>query len=524
MPPKKDKPKSAPKKKESKKEDKKEDKKESKKEDKKVISQNTPPAVQPLVPTAITKGEKHRVPEDYVPISVQMPSLKSKDKSDNIFAHDATPKFSNNIDYPRFSLGFHHFIHANKDKMEILKEFEGKKKVYQVMNRFERYVDNYDADINNVSKVYFDLDPKPDILSRGFFKLWEILFMFNLIPLDQSNFVSAHLAEGPGSFIQATMFYRDKFTKDKATSKNDKYYAITLHPEDSDKHVPELEGSFVEYYNNEKPKRFMLHKTYNKQTAGGSIDKDNGDLTNPKTFKLFGGQIMQEKPIFITADGGFDWVNENTQEQEAFRLIFAQILTAVKIQGEGGSFVCKFFESFTMTTAKFMYILNSFYDKVYMVKPLMSRASNSEKYAICLNYKFGEKDKTKNQMIEKLEEILNKAHENKDLKLIDIFPDFNIPPDYLTHLIYLNTTIANKQLIAINEIVSFIQAQNYYGDTYQQRRNMQIDASKYWVSSFYPEKTDHNKIMTVQKNITNDSISYAEEKIQKLEKKLDFTM
>ena len=62
-------------------------------------------------------------------------------------------------------------------------------------------------------KTYFDSDKKPDILSRAFYKLWELFFMFDLIDLKSKDFVSAHLAEGPGSFIQATMFYRDKFAK-----------------------------------------------------------------------------------------------------------------------------------------------------------------------------------------------------------------------------------------------------------------------------------------------------------------------
>ena len=98
--------------------------------------------------------------------------------------------------------------------MEIIKQFKDKKKVYLVVNKFERYIDNYDQNIGSMSANYFGLkNGIPDILSRGFYKLWELLFMFDLIHLDQKNFVSAHLAEGPGSFIQATMFFRDKFCK-----------------------------------------------------------------------------------------------------------------------------------------------------------------------------------------------------------------------------------------------------------------------------------------------------------------------
>ena len=53
---------------------------------------------------------------------------------------------------------------------------------------------------------------------------------------------------------------------------------------------------------------------------------DNGDLTDKKTRILFGGNFKQRKADFITADGGFDWKNENIQEQEAFKLILAQII------------------------------------------------------------------------------------------------------------------------------------------------------------------------------------------------------
>src|ERR1700744_3336182 len=145
---------------------------------------------------------------NYMPFVSKLPSI-----NENIFDGDPTPTFSTTIDYPRFTLGFQHFIHASKNKMEITKEFENKKKVYLIMNPFERYVDNYDQDIGHMSAIYYELVKKavPDILSRGFYKLWELLLMFDIIDIKKKNFISAHLAEGPGSFIQATMFYRDKF-------------------------------------------------------------------------------------------------------------------------------------------------------------------------------------------------------------------------------------------------------------------------------------------------------------------------
>ena len=65
--------------------------------------------------------------------------------------------------------------------------------------------------------------------------------------------------------------------------------------------------------------------------------------------------------------------DENIQEQEAFKLILAQIIMALKIQATGGHFVCKLYKSFTGITTKFIDILNTFYEEVYLAKPLMSR-------------------------------------------------------------------------------------------------------------------------------------------------------
>lgn len=453
----------------------------------------------------------NKVLPDHLPIIYKVPLPK-----DDIFNHNESPSFSKNIDYPKFSLGFQHYIHQSKTKMEITKEFEGKKKVYYVINKFERYVDDYDADINNISKAYFDVDPKPNILSRAFFKLWELFFMFDLIDLDENNFVSAHLAEGPGSFIQATMFYRDKFAK-KGLSKNDKYYAITLHSEDMQKHIPKLEESFTEYYKKEKPARFMLHRTYPKEEARMSKNKDNGDLTDPKTIKLFGGNFTKDKANFITADGGFDWDDENIQEQESFKLILSQIITALKIQSKNGTFICKFYETFTGIASKIISILASFYNEIYLVKPLMSRASNSEKYAVCLGFK---DPKDKEKRIAKLDNVLDKMNKTKK-NIVDFFPEFSIDEDTKTMLISSNVEIANKQFIAINNMITFINNQNYRGDEYNNRRNMQIDATKYWLSAFLPDSKEFNNKRKQMVELTNEIIEVNIKSSNELKNKLD---
>ncbi len=478
----------------------------------KIVNEEVPEAVTPKEEKEVTKDPvtkeplkpyddkvlDSKIPKDYIPVAFKLPQLNKKDDITDSSVTSTPSKdglaktiFSTNIDYPKFSLGFHHYIHQSKDKMEVVEEFVGKKRVYLVMNRFERYIDDYDESIGNVSKEYFSkLGNQPNILSRAFYKLWELLFMFDIVPLDQNNFVSAHLAEGPGSFVQATMFYRDMFAK-KGVSKNDKYYAVTLHPEDIKKHIPPLAESFVKYYAKEKPSRFMQHRTVPKGVAkqsGGK--KSNGDITKTKNIKLFQDDMKGKKAHFITADGGFEWKNENTQEQEAFKLILGEIITALKIQAKGGNFVIKVFETFTSTSLKILCILSSFYDEVYAVKPLTSRKSNSEKYMVCMGFK---DPANKDKKVKELENLLDEFLKHKNLHLVNIYPDYEVPKDYSTAVTKLNTTIANRQFISINEIVDFIEKQNYRGDEYQERRQMQIDAASHWTNTFLPPTQEFSK-------------------------------
>jgi 23S rRNA U2552 (ribose-2'-O)-methylase RlmE/FtsJ len=453
----------------------------------------------------------------YIPFCINVTSdSNGKEDKKTIFDSKEEIILNTNIDYPRCSLGFQHFIHAIKKDTEILKQFENKKKVYLVINPFERYIDGYNKSIGDISKTYFDLGKgkTPDILSRGFYKLWEIFFMFDIIDVNKENFTSAHLAEGPGSFIQATIFFRDMFCK-KRLSKNDKYYAITLHTEDVK--GLKLEKNFIEYYANEKPRRFFQHETVNKEQSGGS--RDNGDLMNPETLQNFYGganSTVKEKVDLITADGGFEWDNENIQEQEYFKLLFSQIVFALNMQKKNGTFVVKFFETFTTTSFKFISILNALYDKVFMVKPLTSRPSNSEKYAVCIGFKYSESDAKLKNILKTMNNMHEQIYKNKNLNIVDIFPEYELSKQFLSRMIVMNTEILNTQFKSIGNIITFINSQNYYGDTYQEKREEQIQSAEYWTKLFFMENNEFKE----NKKKIND-ISFSSNKIN-IDKSIEF--
>lgn len=390
-------------------------------------------------------------------------------------------KFQN---LPLIKLGFHTYIHNNKDKMADPKLAS---KFYLVTNKFEHIINDSDQDILTASEKYFKINKnKPKIISRAFFKLWEILCYFGLIK-DTKEFLSAHLAEGPGSFIQAVMFYREMFNDNK----KDHYCAITLHS--SKKNVPKMHKEFMQCYTNQKYPQFMMHTTYTKKQSLEDNHKDTGNLTESKTINNFRNTVIKTKKLadLVTADGGFEWVNENFQEQEAYQLIFGQILAAINVQKKGGSFVLKIFETFTNLTIKYICLLKSLYNEVYICKPLTSRPSNSEKYIVCKDFKLGDTKK----VMPKLIKILDNLNKIKSGYISDIFSDYKIPKSLYNSILNLNIKLSCEQYKEINKIIEYKNGGNYFGDKYHTYKKEQLEANKWWIENFFTTKNNLKSLL-----------------------------
>jgi len=376
---------------------------------------------------------------------------------------------------PRFNYGFHHFIHTAKDKCEIFNDPKYAKKHF-VTNPFEHQVNDYDNDIKKMSELYFGVK-KNNIISRAFYKLWEILIIFDIVP--SKPITAVFLAEAPGSFVQATTLYRNKFNDEKDNLK-DKFYCISV--------------------NNGKDITFKedILKALNNVTI---CKDDNGDITNTSVQKDL--KKKTNEADLITADGGFNWINENYQEQEAFRLILAEIICAFRLQKISGNFVIKIFETFTNVTLKLLLLLNTYYEEVYIYKPFTSRITNSEKYAICKNFK-GIKD-TELQKLEELLENINK-NEMKENYINDIFLDYDLSEDIIKLNRKLSIDISNKQFVAINNTISFLNNGIFFGDEYNKFHDKQILGNDFWINIFLP--IDNNDLKKVRKSINKDIIYY----------------
>jgi 23S rRNA U2552 (ribose-2'-O)-methylase RlmE/FtsJ len=389
--------------------------------------------------------------------------------------------YSRFLAQPQISNGFNIFIHKSKDKMSFVEDPKYKNKnFYHVTNPFEHTITNSDKnklDIASYSKIYFKIgeSSKINIVSRAFYKLWEILLLFDLVSNKSGPLITAHLAEAPGSFVQALIFFREKFYKQSDYSK-DEHYVISIAEETPG--VPTFKKDFKSEYSRVK-----------------IYEQDGGDLTNTKSIDKF--TKFSKKANLITADGGFIWVDENYQEQEAFKLILGEIITAFKVQEKNGSFVLKLFEMYTDISIKIISILCATYDEVYITKPLTSRPSNSERYVVCKNFKGVDNSIIK--LMEDLLENINSSEKNK-MFLADIIPNYNIDQKIKSVINISSIFLSNIQHESINKMITYINSGNYYGDQYHKYLEEQQKANDFWCSTFYP--LDAIDMSAVQKNLS----------------------
>ena len=446
----------------------------------------------------------------YNPLVFDLDSIGKTDVLGSVY----DVRFSNSICFPEIKLGFHHFIHKTKDKMEVVEEFGTRKKIYLVTSQFEKNIDykektdsgiDFTSINDGVKSLIKSIKPDfPPLLNRAFLKIWEMLIEFDLVP-ETDNFVSAHLAEGPGSFIQATILFRElqaKLGKIKTASK-DNYYGVTLH---SDHEHLLMHQEFIKYFAKEPYNRLHIMETKSidelKDLYGGgknlvTAPVTNGDLTKLNTIIQFAGSTNEKgkkeknvesfaKPSdLITSDGGFDWKRENLQEQEAYKLVFGEILTALKLQKDGGNFVIKIFETYTKNTIKLIQMLRQVYLKVYLAKPYTSRISNSEKYVVCKGFK---KSTISSKIISKLEEMLEVMNRNSQYQILDMFTEITLADDVYNSFRQINSDLLVKQYIGINNIIKFINLDNYNGIEFNEYLDKQIIASHFWNNMFLEPK------------------------------------
>jgi cap2 methyltransferase len=200
-------------------------------------------------------------------------------------------------------------------------------------------------------------------LSRSYFKMIEmlgILKFYEMIPKTQNKIRSAHVAEGPGGFIEAFLDTAEHEKKNVQCA-----LAMTLKPTNNSVPGWRRANHFLQRH-----QEILLH--YGTDGTGDIYVKEN-----QTSF------IEKSKPgvQLFTADGGFDFsIDYSVQEKRVFHLLVCSSLIGIQCLSSNGCFVLKFFDILSEHTQILIVILGRFFREWNLYKPATSRPCNSERY------------------------------------------------------------------------------------------------------------------------------------------------
>jgi 23S rRNA U2552 (ribose-2'-O)-methylase RlmE/FtsJ len=293
---------------------------------------------------------------------------------------------------------------------------------------FKKYTNPYEY-IHTVVPFKKKCVSKHKPLSRSYFKMIEIVNTFGLT-FESKPIQTFHLAEGPGGFIEAMVGMRK--------CQHDKYIGMTIIDENQDPNIPGWKKS-----------ESFLRQNKNVFVEYGA-DK-TGNILTLKNF-VYCKEKYGSSMELITADGGFDFsMDFNNQEIHIAKLLFSQIAFALCMQKKGGSFILKIFDCFMPHSIDIIYILSSFYEKIYIMKPHTSRYANSEKYVICKGFLFGSSENFY-PFIYKAFEKMTTVSQN-----IHRFMTLPIPYCFLIKLEEYNAILGQQQIENIHYTISLME-------------------------------------------------------------------
>lgn len=320
----------------------------------------------------------------------------------------------------------------NKEKNKIDAIYEKNSKLWDDLKKFSNeyefvYTSSYGS-FKNISNIY--------PISRSYFKLWEILHDFDLINIKNDEFfISCHLAEGPGGFIECLYKYIIKYITDNF--RNIKIYGSTLLSDNSSIPKWKLKKNIQEHFN--------LILNY-------SLD-ESGDLYDINEVNKLITKIGKHNCNLITADGGFDFSNNyNHQEKDFMNLFISEAYIMLNLLKNNGNGIIKIYDIYSKNSIKIMYIISLFFEKIYIIKPLTSRPANSEKYILCYRYKNFSESKIYFNIFETIIQDKDLNHLNNDKVAVEY--------NFIEKILEYNRWYTERQISYINKTIKYIDEYN----------------------------------------------------------------
>lgn len=254
----------------------------------------------------------------------------------------------------------HHAILKKKDEIssfEQANEWELRKKI----------TNPYEAIFSTSDTKLFPSIALASPLSRSYFKMVEMVHVAGLWDtIDSQPFISSHVCEGPGGFLQCIV--------EQAKAKHIPYknsYAMTLKSTKSQIPGWKRSSRFLK-------KHPEIQLLYGNDMTGNILSKDNQDF-----FCARAG----ESAVF-TADGGFDFSTDYAkQEESSFLLVVASMTIGLRCLRVGGVMIVKLFDIYSPVMVDLIVGTAACFDSFLLYKPATSRPCNSERYFIGKGFK-----------------------------------------------------------------------------------------------------------------------------------------
>lgn len=182
-------------------------------------------------------------------------------------------------------------------------------------------------------------------------------------------------------------------------------------------------------------------------------ESGTGNLyTEWKNFINYVLSTQTEGMDLVIGDASFDTEVEkeyDLQEFLSFRLFLVQLLIALHLVREKGSFVMKMFDTVNELSAQLIYIAGLCFEKIRLIKPITSRPANAEKYLVCQD------KKKETQDYAYILEVANQIY-NRDEVVVSLFEE-KLPTKFTKWLINVNTILMKEQEKYIDLIINYLE-------------------------------------------------------------------
>lgn len=207
---------------------------------------------------------------------------------------------------------------------------------------------------------------------------------------------------------------------------------------------------------------------------------------------------MQGYEFYFSLDFAYYELDKNSYENvNDYALGFMHILNDICFfQKEKGVCVIKISDLYYKPILDAVFILSSFYEKCYIMKPNTTNVISSEKYLICKNFSYNVKQEFKHQIGEMMYKLIEVQQRNKNMEQQDnqtyvaSLINNDISYYFFTKIEEANIILGQQQIDYYDKMINIMKNKNRE-DKFDSLRKINIQKCVLWCEKY---KIPHNKL------------------------------